>query len=261
MRVDDMKIIFYYIYMNACRQFVYGKNLSGEFILSLSYYLVQFVFIDQISSFSGRLGSYSKEEVHLIFIVFVLLGLLLSIFTHSVEVFFDKVAHGKIEVYLTKPVSIWIIMLLGWCKPLNLIHFIVLLLCAYIFVSVPEMSGSDLNWLSFVVALVCIFFINICFFMIFNFLTFITSRKMPVDYFHEMIFELSFIPVAIYPSAIVKWLLFLLPMGFSASLPVSLLLEKNEWKIEYLLLSTVIIIAITTISYRGSIGKFNGLGG
>lgn len=122
-----MNIIFHYIYMNACRQCAYGKNLTGEFILSLSYYLVQFIFIDQISSFSGGLGGYSKEEVHLIFIVFILLGLLLSVFTNSVEMFFDRAANGKIEVYLTKPVFIWIMMLIGWCKPLNIINFTIFL--------------------------------------------------------------------------------------------------------------------------------------
>ncbi|WP_205624359.1 ABC-2 family transporter protein [Pectobacterium brasiliense] len=256
-----MKLIYYYITMNIRRQYIYGKNLAGEFILSLCYYLIQFIFIDQISSFSNGLGNYSREEVHLIFIVFVLLGLLLSIFTNSIEVFFDKVADGKIEVYLTKPISIWFIMLLGWCKPLNIINFIILCAFAYIFVDFPDKPYAEMNWFSFIIALCCIIIINICFFMIFNFMTFITNRKMPVEYFHEMIYELSFVPISLYPSAIVKWLIFILPMAFSASLPISLLLEKNEWRIEYLLFSTLFVISLTYVTYRGTITKFNGLGG
>ncbi|WP_350238057.1 ABC-2 family transporter protein [Pectobacterium colocasium] len=256
-----MKTISYYITMNIRRQCVYGKNLAGEFILSLCYYLIQFIFIDQVSSFSNGLGDYSREEIHLIFVVFVLLGLLLSIFTNSIEIFFDKVADGKIEVYLTKPISIWLIMLFGWCKPLNIINFIVLCVCAYFFVDFPNKSYNEMDWFSFTISLCCIIIINICFFMIFNFMTFITNRKMPVEYFHEMIYELSFIPISLYPSAIAKWLLFILPMAFSASLPISLLLEKNEWMIENLLFSTLFFIILTYVTYRGTITKFNGLGG
>ncbi|WP_225087629.1 ABC-2 family transporter protein [Pectobacterium colocasium] len=256
-----MKTISYYITMNIRRQCVYGKNLAGEFILSLCYYLIQFIFIDQVSSFSNGLGDYSREEIHLIFVVFVLLGMLLSIFTNSIEIFFDKVADGKIEVYLTKPISIWLIMLFGWCKPLNIINFIVLCVCAYFFVDFPNKSYNEMDWFSFTISLCCIIIINICFFMIFNFMTFITNRKMPVEYFHEMIYELSFIPISLYPSAIAKWLLFILPMAFSASLPISLLLEKNEWMIENLLFSTLFFIILTYVTYRGTITKFNGLGG
>ncbi|MET3589238.1 ABC-type uncharacterized transport system permease subunit [Bartonella silvatica] len=97
--------------------------------------------------------------------------------------------------------------------------------------------------------------------MVFNFITFMTGRKMPVEYFHEMVYKLSFIPIAIYPSSIVKWLLFLLPMAFSASLPVSLFLGKNEWDIGYLLLSAFLSIVMTFMVYKRTIRQFNGLGG
>lgn len=259
--VVNMNVIIKYIEMNVRRQMIYGKNLIGEFILSSCYYILQFVFIEQISSFSGGLGSYSRDEVNLIFIVFILLGILLSVFTNSIEFFFEEVAEGKIEAYLTKPVSAWVLMLVGWCKPLNIINLVVIASCAFTFVSLPDTSLVNLNWMLFSVSLICIFIINICFFLIFNFMTFITSRKMPVEYFHEMIYELSFIPIALYPSSIVKWLLFILPMSFSASLPVSLLLDKNEWNIEYILLSTLITTLVTFICYRVTISKFNGLGG
>ncbi|PIT68293.1 ABC-2 family transporter protein [Bartonella tribocorum] len=260
-QVAKMKIILHFISLNIGRQIVYGKNLIGEFILSLCYYFIQFIFIDRISSFSGRIGNYSRDEIHLIFVVFVLLGIFLNIFTHSIETFFEKVADGKIEPYLIKPVSIWVLMLFGWCKPLNLIKLFILYISAYLFVSLPDMSDLKLRWISFIVAIFCVFIVNICFFMMFNFVTFVTSRKMPVEYFHEMIYELSFIPIGIYPSNIVKWLLFMLPMAFSASLPVSLLLGKGEWNIGYFLLSAFLFIAMTFISYKKTIRQFNGLGG
>ncbi len=186
---------------------------------------------------------------------------LVNIFTHSIETFFEKVADGKIEPYLIKPVSIWLLMLFGWCKPLNLIKLFVLYVSAYLFVSLPDMSDLKLRWISFIVAIFCVFIVNICFFMMFNFVTFVTSRKMPVEYFHEMIYELSFVPIGIYPLNLVKWLLFMLPMAFSASLPVSLLLGKGEWNIGYLLLSAFLSIAMTFISYKKTIRQFNGLGG
>ncbi|MFC3396256.1 ABC-2 family transporter protein [Brenneria rubrifaciens] len=256
-----MNILIYYFRMNVKRQCAYTTNLLGEFILSLSYYFIQFVFIDQISSFSGGLGVYNKEEVNLIFTVFILLGLLLSIFTNSIETFFENVAEGRIEVYLTKPVSVWVMVLVGWCKPLNILNFLITLLFAYSFVTLPNLLNPTLSWGYFFISLLCVFLINLFFFMIFNFFTFITSRKMPVDYFHEMIFELSFIPIAIYPTSIVKWMLFIIPVAFSASLPVSLLLNKNEWNIKYLLLSTVIMFTVMLFTYKTTVKKFNGLGG
>ncbi len=185
----------------------------------------------------------------------------MNIFTYSIEAFFENVAEGKIEGYLTKPVSIWLLMLFGWCKPLYLIKLFVLCVSAYSFVSLPDMSEIKLKWLSFIVAIACIFIVNLCFFMMFNFITFITNRKMPVAYFHAMLYQLSFVPIAIYPLNLVKWLLFLLPLAFSASLPVSLLLSKNEWHIGYLLLSTILSMTITFVIYKKSIRQFNGLGG
>nr|WP_280951727.1 ABC-2 family transporter protein [Bartonella tribocorum] len=183
-----MKVILHFISLNISRQIVYGKNLTGEFILSLCYYFIQFIFVDSISSFSGKICNYSRDEIHFIF---VLLGIFLNIFTHSIETFFEKVADGKIEPYLIKPVSIWLLMLLGWCKPFNLIKLFVLYVSAYLFVSLPDMSDFKFRWLSFIVAIFCIFIVNICFFIMFNFITFVTSRKMPVEYFHEMIYDLS----------------------------------------------------------------------
>nr|WP_246257384.1 ABC-2 family transporter protein [Bartonella gabonensis] len=177
------------------------------------------------------------------------------------ETFFEKVAEGKIEGYLTKPVSIWLLILFGWCRPLYLIKLFIVCASAYSFVSLPDMSEIKLKWFSFIVAIACIFIVNLCFFMMFNFITFMVSRKMPVAYFQAMLYQLSFIPIAIYPSSIVKWLLFLLPLAFSASLPVSLLLGKSEWNIGYLLLSAFLSMIMTFISYKKTIREFNGLGG
>ncbi|WP_208436180.1 ABC-2 family transporter protein [Bartonella phoceensis] len=247
--------------MNVRQQIIYSKNFTGEFILSLCYYFIQFTFIDKISSFSGSIGNYSRDEIHLIFVVFILLEIFLNIFTNSVETFFEKVAEGKIEAYLTKPVSVWLLILFGWCKPLYLVKLFIVCVIAFLFVSLPDMSEMKLRWFSFIVAIVCVLIVNLCFFMMFNFVTFITSRKMPVAYFHAMVYQLSFTPIAIYPSSVVKWLLFFLPMAFSASLPVSLLLGKNEWHIEYLFLSAILSIATTFTVYKKTIGKFNGLGG
>ncbi|WP_208441721.1 ABC-2 family transporter protein [Bartonella raoultii] len=260
-RGDEVKIILPFIRMNMRRQLVYGKNFIGEFILSLCYYFIQFIFIDKISRFSGSIGNYSRDEIHLIFVVFILLGIFLNIFTSSLETFFEKVAEGKIEGYLTRPVSVWLLMLFGWCKPLYLIKLFIVGMIAYSFVSLPDMSEIKLRWLTFMVSIICVFIINVCFFMMFNFITFITNRKMPVAYFHAMLYQLSFIPLAIYPSNLAKGLLFLLPMVFSASLPVSLLLGKNEWPIAYLLLSAVFTMGITLIVYKKTIRQFNGLGG
>ncbi|WP_139413381.1 ABC-2 family transporter protein [Bartonella mastomydis] len=258
---DEVKTILYFISMNVRRQTVYGKNFIGEFILSLCYYFIQFIFIDKISCFSGNIGNYSRDEIHLIFVVFLLLGIFLNIFTTSIETFFEKVAEGKIEGYLTKPVSVWLLILFGWCKPLYLIKLFIVCVSAYSFVLLPDMLEIKLKWFSFIVAIGCVFIVNMCFFMMFNFITFITSRKMPVAYFHAMLYQLSFIPIAIYPLNLVKWLLFFLPLAFSASLPVSFLLGKNEWNIGYLLLSTCLSIAMTFISYKKAMRKFNGLGG
>ncbi|WP_375642573.1 MULTISPECIES: ABC-2 family transporter protein [unclassified Bartonella] len=142
------------------------------------------------------------------------------------ETFFEKVADGKIEPYFIKPVSIWLLMLFGWCKPLNLIKLFVLYVSAYLFISLPNISDLKLGWISFIVAIFCVFIVNICFFMMFNFVTFIISRKMPVEYFHEMIFELSFVPIGIYPLSIVKWLMFMLPMAFLLLCPFHCYLVK-----------------------------------
>lgn len=227
----------------------------------LAYYFVQLIFIDQLSSLSDGLGRYSKEEVHLIFIIFVLLSILLSIFTYSIEIFLSKVASGNIEVHLTKPISEWCITLIGWCNPLNFIKFVMILTFALLFVSFPDISNRTCHWLLFTVVLGCIITINLCFFITFNCITFITGRKMPVEYIHEMIYGLSFIPIALYPTRFVKWLLFMLPMAFSASLPVSFLLGTNEWKIDYFLLSTALIVAVTLVAFRKTRAMFNGSGG
>ncbi|MET3589237.1 hypothetical protein ABID23_000307 [Bartonella silvatica] len=60
--------------MNIRRQMAYGKNFTGEFILALCYYFIQFIFIDEISSFSGRIGSYSRDEVILSLLYLFYLG-------------------------------------------------------------------------------------------------------------------------------------------------------------------------------------------
>ncbi|MCC8463665.1 MULTISPECIES: ABC-2 family transporter protein [Photorhabdus] len=256
-----MKTISLFIKMNIKRQLAYKKNLFGEFILSSSYYLIQFIFIDQVSSLSEGIGGYKKEDFHLIFLVFILLGVAISIFTHSIEEFFNKVASGRIEPYLVKPISIWVLILFGWSKPLNIIMFIFLAFFALSFSSLPMVTKDAIQWAEFIVSIICMFIINLSFFIIFNFFTFISHRKMPVDYFHEMIYELSIVPVNFFPHGLVKYFLFALPMAFSASLPVSFFLGRNDWNIGYLIISAVFFMLGTLFFYRWGIRKFNGLGG
>lgn len=256
-----MKSHFTLLKFSFRRQIAYKVNFLGELAFPSAFLFMQFLFVSQLTKISGTLGGYTTEELNLIFVVFAVFGFFLAIISHSMESFFCLVASGKIEPYLTKPLPVWSIMLLAWSRPAYSFNILLVVFSALFFIPLPAANFSCRAVIEFLASLVCMLTLNLCFLLSFNLVTYYTGRKMPSDYFHEIIYEPSYLPLSVYPQAIVGYLLLSIPISFSASLPVSFLLEKGDWNIFYLVGTTSMTALFTWLFYKRAIGRFIGFGG
>lgn len=256
-----MGLILYYFWTNVIRQLSYRINFFGNLVLTIVFYSLQFVFIDTLLDFDSSLGGNGKEAVYLIFIVFSILFLLVGIISSSIDKFFDIVYNGGIDPFLTKPISPTKLIFFGWSSPFN---FLILLLISPIILSSIEfrnLPNDPIKWIAFIVSLICVIICNISMIFGLNLITLLVQRKIPVDYIHERIFDLSIVPLNIFNINVIRWLVLILPVAISSSLPVSILFGHSFWMLPSLIFSTILILSIVIIAYSRIFKSYNGIGG
>lgn len=258
-----MKLFIHYIFLNCKRQMAYKFNFFANLILVLVFYFFQLIFIEQLLSFKGDFSDTIPEYLILIFFVFSILSLSIDIFSSSIYFFFKTLAKGGIEPFLTKPVSIYQTIIFKHIKPFNIILILVIVLFIFYTSEIFSIKISTFLWFKFGVALFCSFILNILFIFTLNLLTFTSQRFLPIDYIHSEIFSLSIVPISLYPKSIINWIVIMLPIGLSSSLPVAILNENNNMNtllIIYILI-TIVMFLFSKYLLKKALKKFNGLGG
>jgi len=257
---DNMKNGVMFLRNNYHRQLQYRTSFFGYLLITGFYYLAQFVFFNRIFDFNSNLGGYSLGDISLMLYVFINIYLCVEFSSSSVETFFNKVYHGGIEPYLTKPVAILQLILLGWCFPANLLLLVFVQILVVSGIFQVSVVATSIEWMFFLLSIVCSVILNICFILVLNLMTFVVQRKLPVDYIHSKVFELSMVPISLYPRKILAGLLIFVPVALSASLPVSIL--KGHYTILIVqVVVTCVFLTLTIIGLKKSLTLFEGMGG
>lgn len=256
-----MKEIKFYFKSNFLRQFTYRTSFWGYICLTCLFYFFQFQFIDRIFDLKDKFAGLENFDLYLIYFNFVTLSLCIEFFSNSINRFFEIVYMGGIEPFLTKPISSHKLILFGWCNPISPVLAVIIGSFMLLGTKYLQISAPFLNWLGYLISMVCVFICNICTILGLNLFTFVIQRKLPVDYIHERIFDLSIVPINLFPGQILKFLTIGVPIAISASLPAAILLKAEFWILVYLLIGTLAIVVAVVIGYSRFINKFDGIGG
>ncbi len=254
-----MHIMLWLLRCNLRRQWQYRANFIGHLILTSLYYIAQFFYLDKIIELGS--GDLSRQRVYLIFFLFGLIFLVVETLGASVHRFFQIVAQGRIEPFLVKPIGTWSLIFLGWSAPGNLVIALIFVLCVVAGTDVLNISASLTQWLAFSLAVLCATAVNLLMILGLNLLTFVSQRHLPVDYIHERIFDLSLVPVGLFPSGVLRWLILIVPVATTSSVPAAVLLDAQFLLLGYLVTSTLIMIFLVGWGYRSTFKRYSGLGG
>ena len=238
--------------LNIKRQLVYKVNFIGNSLLTLVFYLFQFIFLGQLLQFKPDFANSDPEYLLFIFFVFSIMSLMIGIFSSSIYRFFKTVAEGGIEPFLIKPVPLYALILLRWMKPINIVLIAIITLFIFLTTEIFSFEASVIQWVEFLLALLSCFILNLLFIFGLNLFTIMTQRFLPIDYIHEEIFNLSIIPLSLFPSQVINWLTVALPIALSASLPVAILYNEQSGTtlLVLLLLSTSIAFIIVIYAFK-----------
>lgn len=256
-----MKEFTFYFKNNFLRKFTYQASFWGYICLTCLFYFFQFQFIERIFDLKNDFGGLGSSGLYLIYFNFVILYLGIEFFSSSIHRFFEIVYMGGIEPFLTKPISSYKLILFGWCNPMSLILALIIGSFMLFGTNYLKISVPFFNWLGYLISMLCVFICNICTILGLNLFTFVIQRKLPVDYIHDRIFDLSIVPMNLFPGQILKFLVIGMPIAVSASLPASILLKSDFWTLPYLLFGTIAIVLAVIIGYSKLINKFDGIGG
>lgn len=256
-----MRLFILMLKNNFLRQWSYRINFIGTIGIGFMFYFGQFIFIKQILSFNNSIAGYQEQDLYFIYVIFGCLFLLISFISHSINRFFEIVYLGEIEPYLVKPGSLISLIILRWCSPLHIFLAVILLIFIALSGYLVDLPVSGMNWVGLIIALIAVVVANLAFILGLNCLTFVVKRKLPIDYIHERIFDLSIVPTALFPKTIFRWLVVALPIAVSASLPAEIFLKSHFNLLSYLILAALCLCGITTILFRYTFKHFVSLGG
>jgi len=264
----------------AAEQFTYRFDLLSNLLLMSAYYGIQLLFFDRIFDLSPSLGGWSREEVYLVFFVYIIIMLSIDMIASSVNRFFYFVHLGSAEPFLVKPCGVVPIMLLRWSQPAFAavaiaIIGIVLALAAANLIDIGAMANGRHEstitasfWrvealarsIGFGLGIVAGWIANLSLVILLNTITFVIQRQIPVDYIHGELGRLALLPVDIFPRGAFISLMLAIPMVFAASAPVALL-RGDAQPLVWLIVSSLVLLLVTCWAFFTASRKFEGLGG
>jgi ABC-type uncharacterized transport system permease subunit len=241
-------------------QLVYASDFLSHTAVSILYYLFLFIFITSIFTFTANIAGWSENEMKYIFYLSALITLLTEIFAQSVYEFFNQVSEGTVEPFLVMPIRKTHLLFFRWCEPANIGTAILL----FSIILISDNSHLFLGWVNFslfILSVIAAVLINIFFVSTISFMTFITKRKIPVDYIYEEAYRLTILPASLFPQNAFPFLLILLPIVISASAPAAIIVKNDLHLLIYLTGALVFTFLFFCFSYRFLLGKFDFLGG
>jgi len=230
-------------------------------------YASSFAVIWIIAARFGGLGGWDWSELALLFSFHLLgysLGACLS-FTQMRQLE-EAVRVGTFDTLLTKPISPWAYMVFSGLNPGYTGHVmlgIAMMAWSLTMVQVPWSPG----WvLYFIGALLSAGMVTGAIFTIIGSTALIWTRSNHLYSVFFSFWDMSRYPLTIFPTAIQTALIFFVPLGFMASVPVAVLLGKpvpilGDWAGPLALLAGPFFVGLAILQWRRSIGRYQGAGG
>ena len=253
-------MFFLLIKLSLKSQMVYAANFLSYTLTSLVYYMFVFIFITSIFHFTNEIAGWSENEMKYIFYLSVLITLLTEMFAQSIYEFFNQISEGRIEPFLMMPIRQMPLLFLRWCEPANIVTAVLLFSAVFIF-SGSQLFLTWLNILLFVISIAIAVLINVFFVSILSFMTFITQRRIPVDYIYEEAYRLTILPASLFPQKMFPFILILFPIVISASAPAAIIVKNDFNLLTYLIATLFFIFLFFCFFYRLLSEKFDLLGG
>jgi ABC-2 type transport system permease protein len=251
----------FHLVRNAClSQIRYRGNVFGYLGILLCSFTLTFTYINAIFQYTSNLAGWTKDQAIFILYVSILIGMIVDTFDTSIMQFYRTVALGKIDPFLVRPVSLVSIMLLRWCKPVNL--FLIVFLLALWPIFDLHTLRSPLDW---VVGGFGIIFGAVSVLLVFSVLsliTFLSQRQIPTDFIVSELYRLTPFPISLFPNGPVRLCLFLvLPMIFSASAPSAALVNGDYSGVTALTVGDIFLGIASVAGFKVLYQKFDFIGG
>ncbi len=195
----------------TAEQLTYRFDTLSNLLLTVAYYGIQLLFFDRVFDLSPTLGGWTREEVYLVFFIFIVIMLSVEMISYSVDRFFYFIHLGTAEPLLIKPCGVVPMMLLCWSQPsfgaaAALLVVSVLVLGAANIVDLGAMANlrheslSAANvwklgplslYLGFGIGIIAGWIASLSLAILLNTITFVIQRQIPVGFIHGELLRLS----------------------------------------------------------------------
>ena len=255
-------IFWYFRKMRLMSLFEYRADFFFWTTISTIWTVFNFFFFALIANVNNGIGSWSVNEIYLLFSVFTIMDGLMWAFTfENMRTYTTAVFTGSIGAFLVKPIDTQFVMTTqdsGYSEVTRLIIGVVALIWSLERLNAGQ---SIFHYLFFLVLFVCAFMLVNSMWFILATCSFWLERLDNINDVFPSLRRLWQVPRTIYSGIASTFFTVIVPLGLVVSIPSEILVGKFSlfWSVYFILFSILTFIAARAF-FLFSIRRYKGVG-
>lgn len=237
----------------------YRADTWMKLISNLFYIALLFITIEVVFTQTGAISGWTKEEVYLMAIFWVMADeLFIWLFRGGLEKIPDAIADGELDVYLTKPTSTLFLMSCKYILTRGLYRFITqVIIFIWILYRYQISVHIEHALLGFIILITAVF-IDYSRVLIANTFGFWFHRIDNVNSLIGQVGSLGRFPLTIWPKTVRILFLTALPVAFSGFMPAATFVGKWPWYgIAYAMVFCIVLFAIAVKFWNFALRRYS----
>jgi ABC-2 type transport system permease protein len=222
---------------SAISDLEYRLNITVKIITDIFWYAAQLSVFEVLFRHTNSISGWTIDSTRVFMgLLFVVDACWMMLFSENLDRFSEKVRKGDLDLLLTKPVNSQFMMSFQRFNTAYIGNIIIA--SSWLIYALSRLPG-EVSWVRLgllVITVPCSLAITYSLRFLFSVQALIFTRAENINYVWYQIYRLGTRPDALYPAWLRYTILTILPVGFLASVPARLILNKPNW---YLLAAAV----------------------
>ncbi|MGE0634175.1 MAG: ABC transporter permease [Pseudobdellovibrionaceae bacterium] len=209
----------------------YRANLVIKVITDVIWYVAQLSFFEVLFKHSDHLAGWSIESMRVFMgVLFMADSLWMLLFHESMDQMSEKVRRGDLDLLLAKPVNSQFMMSLQRINTIYLVNFVMTF--SWLVWSLHQLPGGFSWWklLFLIVLMPCSLAIQYGMRFAFAATSIFFTRAENLTYVWYQLYRIGTRPDNLYPPYLRYLILSVIPVGFIASVPATVLLNEPDFR-------------------------------
>lgn len=227
----------------------YRLNLGVQIFGDIVWYAAQLSIFEVLFTHTNHIGSWSIYSMRFFMgTLFLVDGLYMIFFQNSFDQFSALVRKGDLDLHLVKPVSS---QFMCTFKKINSAYIVnVAVVCGYLYWTIGylQYDWNVLNLISYLFLVVCGLAMLYAIRFSFCSINVIFQNASNIGFLFFNVYRIGMRPDPFYPQWLRYFILFVIPVGFFASVPARAMVGELNWR--YLIIAPLMAVVFNILANR-----------